>query len=526
MSSEEESNRMFPVNAISTGEQEASFEESRNGARADTQIVTTNIYGANSVGCPPLMRVKLTLESGITEDVKYVLNQLVMQSNQSPGKVSLKTEYDFLPDHLLDLLESDEIAMDMKIDSLLIIRNVIQSIDNCQIFSLNFRLREVLIKILNQFTDNEMSISLFDKEQIQEMVKFSLDIIENISSYLSPVSKDDPIFKKLITIFKSNENKYISITILRSIARYLYNSSESTNDASSLIDEAFLSKTVGFLLLSINEYDIDDEIILTSLDFLIQYLSIKESNMKLLIHDYNRSAILTKLLPRLLVYKQNYKTEYDQKQFLRIYKRQDDPLNTVIPQLEKTSELYQSLNSLVEPNRAHAWMRCCFKPNKNGSLTQIELWRGYESQFEKDSQLSAVVFIRNVQSAFPQSTAKVVTIEGEKKFIIQGVEPRLEPVNIETGKQDALRGEDEVEYVNRGLDQSEQVKLDLFNYGFNDYLKLNEINQSTVSLMKQMIAYDSGLQILQGHRFELLEKAISLPDLMGPILEMVDAMST
>lgn len=525
MSLEEETNRVFPVNAISTGEQEAKFEEGKRGGRNDSQIVTSNVYGTGSVGCQPLERVKLTLESGILEDVKYVLNQLVMQSNQNPSKISLKNDYEFLPEYLLDILESNDITIDMKIDCLLIIRNIIQSIENCQIFSVNFRLREALITILNKFTNNEISVSLFDREQIQEMMKFSLDIIENISSYLSPVNKDDPIFKKLILIFKSNENKYISITILRSIARYLYNSSENTNDASSLIDEEFLNKTVGFLLLSINEYDVDDEIILTSLDFLIQYLSIKESNMNLLIQDYNRCAILTKLLPRLLVYKQNYKTEYDQKQFLRIYKRQEDPLNTVIPQMETKSELYQSLNSLVEPNRAHAWMRCCFKPSKNGSLTQIELWRAYESQFEKASQLSAVVFIRNVQSAFPQSTAKVVTTEGEKKFIIQGIEPRLEAVSVETGKQEALRGEDEEEYVNRSLNQSEQVKLDLFNYGFNDYLKLNDINQSTVSLMKHMINYDSGLQILRGGRFKLLEQAISLPDLMAPVLEMLEVLS-
>lgn len=525
MSVQEERNRVFPVNAISTGEQEARFEETRRGGRNDAQLVQAAAYGAGTVGILPLERIKLTLESGIVEDVKQILNQLVMQSNQSPSKIALKGEYDFLPDYLLDLLQSETASLDMKIDCLLIIRNVIQAIDNCQIFSMNFRLREILTSILRHYTNKDASISFFEKEQVQEMIKFTLDIIENISSYLSPASKEDPIFRRLLTIFKSNENKYISITILRSIARYLYNSSETTNDASSLIDESFLNKTVGFLLLSANEYDIDDEIILTSLDFLIQYLSIKESNMKLLIQDYNRCAILTTLLPRLLVYKQNYKTEYDQTQFLRIYKRQDEPLNTVIPHLEKTSELFTALNALVEPNRAHAWMRCCFKPSKSGTLTQIELWRAYEAQFQKDTQLSAVVFIRNVQSAFPQSTAKVVTVEGEKKFIIQGIEPRQEPVSVEIGKQDALKGADDDEYINRSLNQSEQVKHDLFNYSFNDYLKLNDINQSTVSLMKHMIAYDSGLQIWKPHRFHLMEQAIALPDLMAPVLEMVELLS-
>lgn len=516
--------RIHPVDPVSTSVQESQFIENNRVLRNEHQFTYTNINGSGHQGCSALVRHKLAFESGILEDIRFVLNNLVIQSNQNPAKISLKGDYAFLPNYLIDYLQSNS-SIDTKIDCLLIIRNSIQNIDNCQIISTNNELRKCLINFLDLYI-NDSQLGFFEKEQIQEMVKFSLDIIENISSYLSPVKEDDLIFNKLIEIFKLNENKYISITILRSISRYLYNSSSTTNDASGLIDDEFLNKTVGFLLLSTNGYDIDDEIILTSLDFLIQYLSIKEENMNILVGDFNRQLLLEKLIPKLLTHKQNYKTEFDQQSVIRLYKRISDQLNKIIPNINTNSTLFKQLNQLSEPHRAHAWMRCCFKPNKDSYITQIELWRAYEKCFDKASQLAAVIFIKNVQAAFPLSSAKVLMEGEEKKFVIQGLEPRIEPVTIEIGKQDALKGRlINDENLKSDLNQSEQVKVDLFNYGFNDYLKLNEINQSTVTLIKQMMEYSSGEQLLKGHQNELLEASIYVPDLMATIYEVIESMS-
>lgn len=520
-----EINKVFPVSAPGTGEQETRYLETRlastaGAAGATQQALQQNVLGAGNVGVHPLQRVKLTFESNIQTEIRYVLDQLVLQSNQGPASISFKNEYAFLTEYLLNLLESDQTSLDMKVDIILIIRNAIQSIENCQILSFNSRLRDFIIKVLISKPN-----TLFEKEQFHELFKFCLDIVENISSYLSPINKDDPILRQLLEIFRSSENKYILITILRSISRFLYNSSESTNDASVLIDDAFLNKTVNFLLLSVNHSTIDDEIILTSLDFLIQYLSIKEQNMKLLTQDPNRSAVLSQILPRLLVHNQRFRTEFDQTEFLKLYKRVKEPLNTEMLTLDTESPLIKQLNAMTEPERAHAWMRCCFRPNVQSSLTQIDLWRSYESHFDNASLLSAVVFIRNVHTAFPQSNAKVITsTEGEKKFIIQGIEPRREPVSIEEGKIAALENTVDTNATEKTLNQAEQVQPELFHYGLNASLSLNEINMSAIALMRQMSSSVAGANLLRTQKNQLLERSIQVPQLVSPVMEILDSL--
>ncbi|KAK7679303.1 hypothetical protein QCA50_017690 [Cerrena zonata] len=138
------------------------------------------------------------------------------------------------------------------------------------------------------------------------------------------------------------------------------------------------------------------------------------------------------------------------------------------------SEIEQSLMvvRLPEPLRATTWLRCCYEPyyppseaasNINetsevapGEVTQISLWKAYETQFEEiwknDSKLdhasllAAVEFIKNVTSAFPESETMVVNIPSadpskpaKKKFVIKGIQPRQFPVSIEIGNYEALR---------------------------------------------------------------------------------------
>lgn len=522
--------RMFPVDPVPTTTQESLFIEHNKVLRNEHQFTYQNVNGLNHPGINQLERIKMSFESGLLDEVKYVLNLLIVLSNNNPSKINLKTDYTFLIDYLLKYLNEEKIEIDTKIDCLLIIRNLIQDVDNCQILSFNLQLRETILSFLNIYNNSIEHLNFFENDQFKELIKYALDVIENVSSYLSPVSKDDLIFNKLIEIFKINNDKNTSVTILRSISRYLYGSN-STKDASVLIDDEFINKTLGFLLLAINNNSIDDEIILTSLDFFIQYLSIKEENLSKLIDDKSRKLILEKILPILMIYKQNYKTEFNTQNlnYLRLYKRvlETNDFNTVILNIQDYPTTFRELNSLKEPQRATAWLRCCFKPNKIGSITQIELWRAYEQQFDKKNLLPAVEFIKNVQYAFPQSKAKVIQLPNNegRKFVIEGIEPRIEIVSLEKGKNDAL-----VNYNNEltnassqfykpNLGRTEQVEIEKFNYGFNDYLKLNDINVSTCLLIKEILKYPDGVAMLTKYKFQFVENCIYVPDLLNHIYD-------
>ncbi|CAI8510822.1 unnamed protein product [Pichia kudriavzevii] len=524
--------QMIPVDPLPTAKQEARFIDNNKILKNEHQFTYQNIHGLGNQGIKQLERIKMSFESDLLDEIKYVLNLLIVLSNNSPSKINLKQDYSFLVDYLLKYLENPQIEIDVKIDCFLIIRNIIQDIENCQTLSLNEKLREIILSFLDIYEDSVNHLSFFENDQYKELIKYALDIIENISSYLSPIKSDDLIFNRLIRIFKLNNDKNTSITILRSISRYLYGSSATTNDASTLIDDDFLNKTLGFLILANNSNTIDDEVILTSLDFLIQYLSIKEDNLvKLVQGDVNRKLIIEKLLPFLMIYKQNYKTEFNTQNLnhLRLYQRvlKTGDFNTVIPTMGTDDEIFRDLNSLKEPQRATAWLRCCFKPNKYSNITQIELWRAYESQFEKKNLLPAVEFIKNVQFAFPQSKAKVIQLpnDGGRKFIIDGIEPRLQVVNLEKGKNDALVNyNDELtnnpsKYYKKDLKQAEQVEIERFNYGFNDYLKLNEINKSTCLLVKEFLKYPLGVQMLKPYKFEFIQNCIYVPDLLNYIYD-------
>jgi chromatin structure-remodeling complex subunit RSC9 len=527
--------KMFPVDPVSTVKQETEFIENNKILKNEHQFTYQNINGLNHQGIKQLERIKMSFESELLDEIKYVLNLLIVLSNNNPSKINLKSDYSFLIDYLLKYLQNSNLELDIKIDCFLIIRNLIQNVDNCQILSFNLKLREIILSFLNIYDNSIDYLNFFENDQFKELIKYSLDIIENISSYLSPINSDDLIFNKLIYIFKLNNDKNTSITILRSISRYLYGSnnlSSSNNDASILIDNEFLNKTLSFLILSNNNNSIDDEIILTSLDFLIQYLSIKEENLiNLINNDLNRKLILEKLLPLLMIYKQNFKTEFNTQNlnYLRLYKRilKTDDFNKKIPIISNDNLIFKELNKLKEPQRATSWLRCCFKPNKFGNITQIELWRAYESQFNKKKLLPAVEFIKNVQFAFPHSKAKVIHLPNNegRKFIIEGIEPRSEIVNLEIGKNDALINynndliNNPSKYFKPNSSQSEQVEIEKFNYGFNDYLKLNEINISTCLLIKEILKYPLGIEMLKRYKFEFVQNCIYVPDLLNYIYD-------
>lgn len=82
-------------------------------------------------------------------------------------------------------------------------------------------------------------------------------------------------------------------------------------------------------------------------------------------------------------------------------------------------------------------MRVCFEEDADGDVTQIALWKAYESRFEEfvrqgKKLLAAADFIKNVTMAFRNAAAMVVTSPqgGQQKFIIKGIRPREVPLSL------------------------------------------------------------------------------------------------
>ena len=262
--------------------------------------------------------------------------------------------------------------------------------------------------------------------------------------------------------------------------------SKTPNNCIDAIEEVHLENIVFFLLIA------DNELSVATLEFLKQYLSsealhpsyptsVKDSQayrLKKLLQIKSSRAIyqtLIKELPILMVsnLSLNDPSKIPDMPPLSLTKRsQYISVPTVLPLLSK--QLYDIIVKFPEPLRATTWLRCCYEPFSKaneanvisdssdvipGEVTQISLWKAYEKQFEEVWQTSktqanpewppllpAVDFIKNVNSAFPNSEAMVVNLNPEsmeqqpkKKFIIKGIQPRQFVVNIDIGNYEALR---------------------------------------------------------------------------------------
>ncbi|GME98310.1 unnamed protein product [Ambrosiozyma monospora] len=216
---------------------------------------------------------------------------------------------------------------------------------------------------------------------------------------------------------------------------------------------------------------------------------------------------------------------------LKLIKRVKDPVPTKTPVIP--DDIIAKMNQMSEPERATAWMRCAYRANPEGEVTQISLWRSYEGEFSKfitsDSLklLPAVDFIKNVQHAFPLSSAMVINLPNStRKFIIKGIEPRSKYVDIEKGKVEALSpssGSTETDF-HPELKQSIQEPVKLFQYNFNDYLTLNEVNTSTSILINQLINYPKGKELFEGQRERFVDVLMKVPNLLPHIHDVINTL--
>ncbi|KAG7883362.1 hypothetical protein KL937_000535 [Ogataea polymorpha] len=527
--------RVMPLEPVASRDQEMRFLDSNRQLKNDVYNYY-NVSGTNYKGPPEVERIQLAFESGIDEEIDYYLGHLVFISKDNPELLKFKSGFAFLIEPLsrfFDCKAFDPQAengdINRSLDAALIIRNTVQDIDNSQVISMNFKIKEVLMKIVNHPVILDNCFTSESYEQLKELLRYSMDIIEAISSYLAPAPLDDPMFLSLTNLLQTVQDRSVIITALRSLSRLMYNTRKE-GDAADHLDDELVDRVVSYLAFAVNEDNDNDELLITALDFLYQFI-LPGRSAKLLKNPTN-CFVLQTFLPRLLTYKQKYKTEFTQEMpMLKLAKRSKEESPANPPTLPEN--LIASLNNLPEPNRATAWMRCSYRATEEGDVTQISLWRSYEAQFQKYSSaesnlrlLPAVDFIKNVQHAFPNSNAMVLTLpDGTRKFIIKGIEPRAVPVDIDQGKVEALT--DRATASDRGGSSKNNMQEPYHPvpYSFNDSLALTEINTSASLLITELLATKKGQELFVGHKEKLLDSVLKVPKLLPYIHEALQKLN-
>ena len=97
--------------------------------------------------------------------------------------------------------------------------------------------------------------------------------------------------------------------------------------------------------------------------------------------------------------------------------------------LRLRNEQVKMLWNIPEPNRANRWLSEVLEEDHEGGVTQIAIWKAYESAFRAHQTLpimEATLLIHNASKVFENASAQI--IDGlEKKFIIKGVRPKSVP---------------------------------------------------------------------------------------------------
>lgn len=409
-------------------------------------------------GVDDMTRMYMALISEVPNEVKWSLKKYLSYSNKAPYMLNLKNlphllsafkEFSLVMDPLLEKLDGPIMLDDTIVDkiqsalnSLLILRNLAQDTESVQAMSRDEELKRFLLHVIQRhqrFFEHKLesdNIYLSNLPMFNELMHYTIDLVEALSTYMAPARKDDLFFNSLMVILTYTKDRYLIISILRSLSRLLVRSKEDEESAAENLDEKVLNLIVGFLLV-----DCDTELIIATTDFLYQYILPGNRRISKLLSDKQRFETLCTCLPHLLSY--NVKLpDYQslEHQHARLIKRMRPPPPTEVPTLE--DGLFQQILALNEPARSTAWLRCCFEPVREAQFTQIALWRAYEAKFASPVHrsgrklLPAVEFIKNVSNAFRHASAMVVTdpTSGEKKFVIRGIQPRSRAVSIKEGE--------------------------------------------------------------------------------------------
>lgn len=99
--------------------------------------------------------------------------------------------------------------------------------------------------------------------------------------------------------------------------------------------------------------------------------------------------------------------------------------------------LLRKILTLEEPHRSNRWLRAVIEEDPECDITQIILWRAYESQLKTPltSLLPAAEFIKNIGRIFDNAEAQTVNIKtphgSDSKYIVKGIRPRSSAMTLQ-----------------------------------------------------------------------------------------------
>lgn len=502
---------------------------SRHGVAADVPGpggYPLELHGAGHLGVGPLDRIVMLMRLGIDEEIEYALLTLTYYSCNDPKLLNLNT-YPIMGTELIryfykpfpKLQENEDVLAEVLLLSaelLLLLRNAVQDLHNQQWLLQvgSFRRHAAaalsfLVLFVCRPSDQAVPYALLKHaETLREILLYLLDVLDPVCCFYVDTGKNDPLVAPLLTLLAHTTDKYHLLTVTKCLHHLLFVKDEPSGNCIDAIAPPHLEKIVNLLLLN------DEEAVYVALGFVREYLhspALNDSVAQLRLQRLKRLVlagggrnlhVLLRTLPELIVAKIPLvdPVQLEQPIPVNLCKRLAfSGVPSVTPTLPK--KIYDIIIGFPEPLRATTWLRCCYEPyvllakpgddNTDtvcGEVTQISLWKAYENQFMaiwKDrvnaswpNLLPAVDFIKNVNSAFPNSEAMVVNVPvkpGEapkKRFIIKGIQPRRQAVSIETGNLEALRRvephkEAEGEDVEIGM-----VDYDAFELALRDYNQL------------------------------------------------------
>lgn len=445
-----------------------------------------------------LTYVQRNIQAGI--DLQWCNKTLLNWSKNAPALIN---KFPWVLEYLLAETQR------LNHSCVLTLRNLAQDPEFTQTLAIHPRSRIILFEVLS---NNEVD---------PELLSYTIDVIEAISSYFAPAPKDDDVILILIEIFLGNDDRALLMSMMRSFARFLVRSSANGDDCSyNLSQDAIWDKVTSFLLTK------DQELIIASLDLLYQFTLAGPSRIATLLRTTQRQECIKSSLVDLLTFQLPTNTNplsLSNLQPLRLTKRSKPAKPVSAPKLP--SDLMDIISKLQEPLRATTWMRCVYKAVASSESTQISLWKSYESQFEgsKVKMLPAVDFIKNVSNAFSKSNAMVIQLDGgNRKFIIKGIEPRYEAVDIITGEREALLAPLTTDSDNEGSPSpSNGLEIKATQEPITPYIApdvLNEVILSTCGLLNVIVnSSNVGKEAFKSARGQIWERVSVVPVLVGEI---------
>ncbi|SCV01978.1 LAME_0G19790g1_1 [Lachancea meyersii CBS 8951] len=499
-------------------------------------------------GVDDLTRIKMAMMSGIPSEVNWALRKYLSYSNKAPYMINLKENRYLLPlftrilSETRPLLQKLDMPLNRERDipvfqqclsTVLILRNLAQDAESTQVLALDAVIKDFILAVLrmaNSIKDATLLLYSPNSQFFNELIHYVIDLMEAISSYIAPARKDDPYFQNMVSIFRDTKDRYMVISILRSLSRLLVRSKADEESAADNLHDNTLDQIVSYLLV-----DNDSELVMASLDFLYQYVLPGNERITTLLQSEQRFAVLSAVLPKLLTYG-IVLPDYERfnKAEVKLKARVKPPAPTEPPKLDKV--LFSQILELNEPMRSTAWLRCCFEPIQEAEVTQISLWRGYESEFSqavRDSGrklLPAVEFIKNVSNTFEHASAMVITDEatGKKRFVIKGIQPRRFSVSIPAGDAAASasgnRVVSTVEDEDGTASEASQTTLPAIKFPSN----LSDVSKASATFLC-LISNDNegaGFSFCKKVRPIVLHVLADVPPLNSALAEYMDNITT